>query len=189
MVAHALESVLQQTVVERVQVLLSFSKSSVYDVAWPERVNALLPAVLGDYTVLLGDDDELLPTFAERVLDEAARTDADVISTNVEQFGDDPAVFVAGEWTHDAFKQTTPIWFSTAIRTSLFRLLGGLDAKLLYQDWDLWYRAFRAGASRAHVNEVLWRWRWHKAAQGTANIAPERGRQQIYDKHPELAGV
>jgi hypothetical protein len=182
---EALASIFAQTLVP--SVLVSFAPASAYSSSWPLRVNALLPAITTPYFALLGDDDLMLPSYVERVTRAAAETNADVISTDCEEFGNAHGRFHGGAWTLDGFRKTTPVWVATAIRTDLVRALGGFDASLLYQDWDLWYRAFKSGATRSHIPEVLWRWRSHGAMQGTSAITYEAGRDEIWRKHPELA--
>jgi hypothetical protein len=180
----AFASVLNQTV--RPHLLVSFQEAGAYSSSWPVRVNALLPAITTTHFALLGDDDKLEPDYVEAVLRCLDDTGADIVDTDVQEFGDEAGVFPGLPWSLATFRHTTPVWFTSAVRTSLARELGGFDPSLEWQDYDFWYRCFKHGASRAHIDRVLWRWRSHGVQQGTGVIDKSFAREQIWRKHPEL---
>lgn len=118
--------------------------------------NRSLERARGEAIVWLGDDDLLMPDHLERLgeLWDAGRYDL-VHSSGVVIDPADGLEWFGTDWSVPAHRaeleerNTNPM-ASVALRVELARAVGGWDARVERAgDWDLWKRAFAAGARSA----------------------------------------
>jgi glycosyltransferase involved in cell wall biosynthesis len=152
---------------------------------WREKFADLLDGVRSEYFLLLCDDDVLEPQCVARLLMSARASNADVTYSDVTLVGERSDRVAMRDWNRANFAGGAPCWITALVRTSLYHSLGGFDDRLVYGDWDFYYRAFKAGAVAHHVHDALWRYRVH-AKQGSVAVDAEAARAAIYAKHPEL---
>jgi hypothetical protein len=152
--------------------------------------DAALQAARGEYAVLIGDDDRLLPEFA-RALVAARRPDTTVIFSNhyiidsdgkrlaaltqhfTEHFG--RAALAAGpvpEPAACAWGNSIPM-SSALVRTAEAKRLG-IRPDLRTPDVDLFTRLAAEGGSFVFVPEFLAEYRVHPLSQTAAGLASER---------------
>ncbi len=121
-----------------------------------EHRNRSLERARGEAIVWLADDDLLLPDHLERLgeLWDTGRYDL-VQSSGVVIHPDDALEWFGTDWSVPAHRaelelhNTNPM-ASVALRVELARAIGGWDARVeRAADWDLWKRAFAAGARSA----------------------------------------
>lgn len=146
-----------------------------------EHRNRSLERARGDAIVWLADDDLLLPDHLERLgeLWDTGRYDL-VQSSGVVIHPDDALEWFGTDWSVPAhraeleLRNTNPM-ASVALRVELARAIGGWDARVeRAADWDLWKRAFAAGARSALSLEPT---HLHFRASGREQAWPLRVRQ------------
>ncbi len=130
----------------------------------------------GDYIARMDGDDESLPT---RLRKEAALLDADpslgAVATKIELFeAPGEGIQRYAEWQNGlltaedharAIFIESPICHpSSMIRRRALDEIGGYRDGAFAEDYDLWLRLDAAGWGIAKVDEVLFRWRIHKAS-------------------------
>lgn len=130
-------------------------------------LNALAERVQTEWLFRLDDDDLLDPDHFQ-VLSKWLDDDADIVYTwcRVEGGGEEhpEAQFqdrFQAEWGWEYLRESNFIPASAAVRTSLWRDLGGLrePAWTKHEDWDFWVRALDAGARFRCVPTVTWTYR------------------------------
>lgn len=121
-----------------------------------EHRNRSLEQARGEAIVWLADDDLLLPDHLERLgaLWDTGRYDL-VHGSGVVIHPDDTLEWFGTDWSVPAHREelerynTNPM-ASIALRVELAQAVGGWDARVeRAADWDLWKRAFAAGARSA----------------------------------------
>jgi len=146
-----------------------------------EHRNRSLERARGEAIVWLADDDLLLPDHLERLgeLWDAGRYDL-VHSSSVIVHPDDALEWLGTDWSVPAHREelerrnTNPM-ASIALRVELARAIGGWDARVeRAADWDLWKRAFAAGARSGFSLEPT---HLHFRASGREQAWPLRVRQ------------
>jgi len=162
---------------ERVEVL-ELEKAPGYGY---EHRNRSLERARGEAIVWLADDDLLLPDHLARLgeLWDTGRYDL-VQSSGAIVHPDDGLEWFGTDWSVPAHRaeleerNTNPM-ASVALRVDLARAVGGWDARVeRAADWDLWKRAFAAGARSALSLEPT---HLHFRASGREQAWPLRVRQ------------
>lgn len=146
-----------------------------------EHRNRSLELARGEAIVWLADDDLLLPDHLERLgeLWDTGRFDL-VQSSGVVIHPDDELEWFGTDWSvpfHRAElgRYNTNPMASVALRVELARAIGGWDTRVeRAADWDLWKRAFAAGARSAMSLEPT---HLHFRATGREQAWPLRVRQ------------
>lgn len=146
-----------------------------------EHRNRSLERARGEAIVWLADDDLLMPNHLERLgeLWDTGRYDL-VHSSGVIIHPDDALEWFGTDWSVPAHREalehgnTNPM-ASIALRVELAQAIGGWDARVeRAADWDLWKRAFAAGARSAFSLEPT---HLHFRASGREQAWPLRVRQ------------
>lgn len=124
--------------------------------------NHLLAVAQTEWIVFLDADDELTPGY----IDAMATSSADLRAPSVSYVRKYRAPRrpgmprVAGH-THDCTADCLPegnwLVVGTAARTDLLRQVGGWHDWPLYEDWDLWLRCWRQGATIEAVPAAVYR--------------------------------
>ena len=155
---------------------------------WDGKINEAVRASSGEYFCILCDDDRLHPTFLERTVAEADKSQADIAFTDHDVFG--PVAlkwsFRGLTWGREALSLNCVPHFTALTRRDLFERVGGYDATMRHTDWDFWWRCMEAGASAVHlVDEYLWQYRVH--ASNMSRTMPGDGPMaQLRAKHPGI---
>ncbi len=131
--------------------------------------NAGIAAATGEWVAFLDHDDYWKPGKLKAQLEAAARTNADVIYTNAENFGDVnrvaelrsiPDQMPEGDLFEPLLLDNFIVVSSTMVRRSLLQQVGGFNAPPGVEDWDLWLRLATSGAKFAPVREALTMYQW-----------------------------
>jgi glycosyltransferase involved in cell wall biosynthesis len=88
-----------------------------------------------------------------------------------------PRLFVDGTEVQVAdrdIRQLNPCCIGTAVRRSMFIAAGGFLAEPIYEDWSLWLRCVRLGATIGHTAAE------YHAAPSERNVQPLSVRQKAY---------
>jgi len=120
---------------------------------WRVR-NILASSVTTKWTLLLDDDDLLLPTYVERVLAE----DGDVIYTHAEVIGDPAFNLYNRPFDREALNNSSIVSHVALVRTELLLDVGGFDPVKGY-DWRFWQKIAAAGGRFVNIPESLWIYR------------------------------
>lgn len=154
---------------------------------WPAKINDAMRAGVGEFLLMLGDDDLLHPTCLERMVAKA-REGYDIVASACESFGEGQPSRVArfGDFSLAAFRAGNPVWITSLVRRELFVALGGFDEDQLWYDYEFWYRAFKHDASFGYLPTVEWRHREGHAGKGTSGVDADDARRRLILKHPEL---
>ena len=127
-----------------------------------------------EYILPLDADDVLLPKYA--------KTGFDMLESNPKY---DVFAPPAMDHAHGDIQRTSGLvpeiennncmLYCSMFRKSLIREIGAYDAGIPHagwEDWDLWYRAYKAG-KKAYVNpEPLWMYRTHRDSMTFESIKP-----------------
>lgn len=151
MLAEMLESVAAQTRQPDAHVIVKDE-----GVGFVDTVNEAVSRVTTDYFCLVDDDDLLLPHHVETLV---ANLVADIVWTWVRVDG--------RNWNPNRgyepgrLLQENYIPSNMAMRTGLWRDLGGYRHGPKHPDWDMLQRCESAGATFHNVPEVTWVYRFH----------------------------
>lgn len=155
---RCVKSVLDQTVVPD-QLVVSIDHHR--DGAITTRNRGLL-SMHTEWTVLIDDDDYLLPNHIETVKESIGSTDADFIYTIPEngprlRYGlpFSEASLRSGNYIHTG---------GVAFRTRMAQEVGGFSNApgTLFEDYGLWLRLLDKGATFHHTPEITWHWNHHQ---------------------------
>lgn len=156
----------------------------------PAARNTGITASKGRFVVPLDADDELLPTYVERLL---AELDSDptigFAHCWAELFGD-----VNWIWATRPYNPYTELISNSVLQTAMMRRsawdeVGGYDESMRggNEDWDMWLRLQEAGWGNRQVREPLYRYRKAGITMSVTNEARfEEGRERLRARHPAL---
>lgn len=151
----------------------------------------------GDVIALLDHDDTLHPEALERVAEAyASAEDVDYVYTDedlMEPSGLRVSPFFKPDWSPERFRCQMYTCHLSAIRTSVFREVGGFrDGFDGSQDWDLVLRVTEVARRIVHVPEVLYHWRIVESSvlsgEHVKPYAYEAARRVLTD-HCERVGI
>lgn len=149
--------------------------------------NAAMEVVSTTWTAFLDDDDVLHPQHVERLLETAEEHGADLVYPWFDGPQSVGVLLVNGEtpegmpWS-DSLKEvilsgTNFIPITVLVRTELVKQVGGFPVpedddwpEWGNEDWGLWVRLLKAGATFAHLDERTWTWKIHGAHLSRANF-------------------
>lgn len=140
--------------------------------------------------IVLGDDDKLHPEFIEKTLRKMEDSNADIVYTGMEQFGENPGHHYPPGFKLENFKDSFGIYFTSLTRKSLWEKVGGYDPKAgPFFDWDFWWMCAEAGAKAEYLPEPLFQYRTHPG-QDSTKLSKEMSkwsREYILDKHNKIS--
>lgn len=117
------------------------------------KINSGISRSTADFYLFMGDDDMLKPNFVERMTQVIGETNADIVSSKFENFGDS-----VGEHGPNAY----PLC-STVVRRSLWERVGGFPLMAgPAVDALFYFKCFDARANWVKIGDVLYRSRVHK---------------------------
>lgn len=147
-------------------------------------VNALAECVQTDWLMRL-DDDDLLEEDHISVIEKWLDDDADIVYSwcRIEGGGelhpeDQFQVRLQNAYGWDHLHVVNWIPCTAAIRTELWRELGGYREVEMSEDWDFWIRALDAGARFRCIPTVTWTYRMSDAWKHRSLDLKERDEQQ-----------
>lgn len=143
-----------------------------HDGAWITRQRALDMART-TWVAFLDDDDEFEPQHLRRLLEEAARTDADYVFSYFTPIGmGDPLQLFGREFNPDDPHHTTMI---VMVKTELAQDVGftAPDTSDIVsgEDWRFILGCVNKGAKIVHLPERTWRWHFHPYATSGPNTS------------------
>ena len=123
-----------------------------WHIAGSYAVNYGLDTTRGQYTCVIADDDEYLPTYVERCLDELVCQEVGAVYCASHVVG---SGYLGVEFPPRFAQQSGGelLW-----RRNDFRLDVECWKKGLPNDWDFWVRMMKGGVRFGHVREVLYRY-------------------------------
>lgn len=121
-----------------------------------------LAQVTTDWVVFLDADDELTPDYFAAMATGTADLRAPAVSyVRRHHAPRRPGLPKVAGHTHDCTAECLPAgnWLvvGSAVRTELVRRVGGWKDWALYEDWDLWLRCWRAGATIEAIPAAVYR--------------------------------
>lgn len=152
-----------------------------------EKVNKLASMATGDAVMVMCDDDKLDPTFIEKTVAKMEEG-YDVVYTDLQKFGLEEGILRGADYTEENFRISTVPWITSLVRKSTFDLVNGWDKDQEYQDYDFYYRCFKAGATGICIHEPLFIYRIHNKSV-SFNMDHEAARAMMKAKHPEIRTV
>ena len=134
------------------------------------------------------DPDNLpQPTCLEKCLKAILNSEASVAYPSIQEFGENEGVRSCGEWHPSRFVAGNFIDAMALIRRSAWAAVGGYDAMLGWEDYELWAKFVEMGFWGIWVKDALALYRSHGASMSAAIAAPELKRKFIAymrSKHP-----
>lgn len=152
------------------------------------RMNAVQQAT-GKYLIFLDSDDKLAPTYIEKCVT-AAENGADIVYSNLQCF---EASNEIADLTFNLLRLLTinTIYIGALIRKEKFDAVGGFDTSMRdFEDWELWIRLIKNGATVHHIPEPLFFYRKRHAQTSITDTADKQKINaavlQIYTKHQDF---
>lgn len=150
--AEAVASVKAQTMPAHEILVVDYTDDSYGNQA--RRINEGVKKSTGDAYVFMGDDDQLMPTFIERMSAELESNPyLDIVTSGFQNFGDNEEI---------NYPERFPLC-STVVRRSIYDKTQGYDERIpIGIDSDFYFQCFEAGAHWKIIPDVLFRSRVHK---------------------------
>lgn len=124
----------------------------------------------GEWLCFLDADDELAPGYLEAM----SRSEADLRAPYVSYVTNGVAMPPKIPPGTDNLADGNRLVIGTLIRRDLFMRVGGFRDYAFYEDWDLWQRAWLAGASVAFVRRAVYRAHVRKDSRNRGRTPAER---------------
>lgn len=150
-----------------------------------DKVNEMAKIAKGEFLVVLSDDDKLDPYFLDKTVAVAESQGLDIVYTDIKTFDLREEVWIANSYGLETFIHTTAPWMTSLIRKTVFDELGGWDKDQDYQDWDFYFRCFKAGKLAGRIAEPLFLYRLHKT-NSSNSMDHTASREMMKRKHPEV---
>ena len=156
----------------------------------PGARNAGMRRARGRFLVPLDADDELAPTFLERLGEELERCpDAAYAQCWSELFGDQSAIWVNRPFNPYQMLLSNSVVGCVLLRRDAWAAVGGYAEDMTEgnEDWDLWLKLLEAGWDQVEVHEPLFRYRKHGVSMSVETEARfEQARSRMPARHPDL---
>lgn len=106
-----------------------------------------------EWLAFLDADDELLPGF----VDAMGQADGDLRTPAVSYVRPSRGPAAPMFWPERDIRDSNWLIITTLVRRDLFLELGGFRDVIMYEDWDLWQRCLKAGATVERVPDAVCR--------------------------------
>lgn len=180
----AMRSVLVQDY-PRVQLIVNYTPGTIP--YWRTKINETVATAVGDYVMVLCDDDLLLPGCLAKMAAKAEEGYEFVYSDWIRRKLDGKDYhWPQMPWVHESFMTgCCPVGGSTyLVRRDRWNALGGIDPEQLYWDFAFAYECFRAGLRSAWIQEPLILYREH---DGQTPCDGGRALHLLRTKYPDLS--
>lgn len=153
--------------------------------------NTGIMGATGDYVLFLDADDILELNCVEKILEVAEKTEADIIAPSIKCFGlgTQTAILMENPTLED-FKVGNRIAYSSAVKTTALKAVGGYSSKMVegFEDLHLWINLLTRGSRIVTIPEPLVRYRIKAQSMITeANKHKDKLMAQIYKDFPKFA--
>lgn len=151
--------------------------------------NTGIMAVTGEYCLFLDADDVLKENAVEKITQEIARSNADIVAPSFQEFGKSNRTVILSGFTIDDLKVANRLGYFCAIRRSALVEAGGYSPKMKwgYEDYHLWFDLFSRGKNISIIPEVLVMYRVkEKSMIHTANAHADELHAQIRKDFPHI---
>lgn len=172
----AIESALNQTVPCKVIVVNDGSTDNSLEIAqkYPVKVinqvnkglsssrNTGLMNCETDWILFLDADDILLPNCIEKIEEEIAKSNPDVVGLSFKEFGiRNTEIRLMPNPTIEDFKSANRIGYCSAIKVSVLKECGGYSPRMLwgYEDYALWFDLLTRGKKIVTIPDIVWLYR------------------------------
>lgn len=151
-----------------------------------------ISASKGHYLLPLDADDQLMPNFLEKALEQMSLNDGIAIAfTDIQHFGARTDVYRSGPYSLDVELVDNRIPSCSLFKKEMFEALGGYDESFRsYEDWDFWIRALAAGWKASHIPEPLFCYRKRQESDEGLLAYGNRNRKSLLEmlrsKHSAL---
>ena len=115
----------------------------------------------GEFIVALDADDVL----GDRYLEKTIRVAGDIVSTNMQYFGDSNDGWDLSPWNPQTISQVNQLCAHSLYARRLWEAVGGYSPAAGHDDWLFWARAAKLQPTVVHVPERLLRYRVHSDQQ------------------------
>ena len=149
------------------------------NVGLPGARNRGIAAARGKYVVTLDADDELAPTYMEKLV---AVLDADdekaFAHCWARLFGDFQAIWATRPFNRYQFLLSNSVVGCVVLRKTAWEAVGGYDETMREgnEDWDLWIRLTEAGFGNGQVAEPLF---WYRKHGVSMSVETEAGYEAV----------
>ena len=146
--------------------------------------NAGIMNATGDYILPLDADDMLKSNCAEKILEVAAKTNADVIAPSIHCFGlGEHTTILTENPTIEDFKQGNRLAYCSAIKRSVLLEVGGYSPRMDtlggWEDLHLWYDLLTRGKKFVTIQEPLVYYRTKAESMWTR---AEENKEKLWDQ-------
>lgn len=126
------------------------------------KVNRLVEASVGDYIVILCEDDELEPTFVHKCVKAARKEGVDIVYTDRATIGYTVQFFESGAFTNESFDKsiTSPLPGTFLIKRTAWNGVSGYTSPV-YADAHITRRLCELKYTAFHLREPLFLYRLH----------------------------
>jgi Glycosyl transferase family group 2 len=135
--------------------------------------NKCVDAVETEYMIHLDADDTLLPGYVNAMLLGSADVRVPKVRSMHNNHREPYNPCVSGH-QHlcgpDCLPEGNYIVVGAAVRTELVRAVGGWWPEPIYEDWSLWLRCYRHGATFEHIPEAIYG--WHRMPSSRNHTGP-----------------
>ena len=127
----------------------------------------------GEYVLPLDSDDILMDNCAEKLLQIAETTGADVVSGSFKEFGKSNAkVILMPAPTIEDFKMGNRIGYCSLIKKAVLLEVGGYSPRMTwgFEDYALWFDLLKRGKTFVTTPEILWLYRTKEISMMTESL-------------------
>lgn len=151
MLAEAIASIEAQTVPAHEIIVVDYKDDTYGNQA--RRINTGVKKSTGDAYVFMGDDDQLMPDFVQRMTAEFERDpNLDIVTSRFQNFGDEDGVHGPNSF---------PLC-STLVKRSMYDRTAGYDERIpIGIDADFYFQCFEKNARWIIIPDILFRSRVH----------------------------
>jgi cellulose synthase/poly-beta-1,6-N-acetylglucosamine synthase-like glycosyltransferase len=131
-----------------------------FGVAWARNNGA--KKATGDFLIFIDADDILDSSYIEKTLQLQRHTNADVVSTDLEFFGEQTGIHKYAQHSHDTMLRWQNVPSSCAlVKHQAHNYVGGFNPVAHYEDWAYWLEMYKKGMVFYKVDEPLFKYRKH----------------------------
>jgi glycosyltransferase involved in cell wall biosynthesis len=166
----------------------------------PNALNRGMREARGDYLAKCDADDIWVPDKLERQVEAIlAHPEIDIAFSAIWIFGDieqpsdmrstgdtSEGILDPRRFAETLYGRCVICPSSTLLRRRLYERLGAFDEQLVFEDYDYWIRALRAGAVFYYDPATLVRYRWHAGQVTKDELRVRRSLHEVHSLHADL---